>query len=631
MEGTPFGRYRLIELLGRGGMGDVWRAYDADTRRVVALKVLRAHLASDPQFEQRFRREAFAAASLADPHVVPIHSFGEIDGQLYVDMRLIDGQDLQTLLSQGPLPPVRAVKIVEQIASALHAAHRIGLLHRDVKPSNILITEYDFAYLIDFGIARGAEDSGLTGTGQVIGSFNYLAPERLTGHSEDSRADIYALACVLHECLTGAPPFPGRTMERQIAAHISEPPPRPSVLRPGVPVALDAVIATGLAKNPDERYGTTHELTQAAQTAIADPTAVSPAPLPAGPRFPADGGPSPEAATQYRPASPPVEPPAPAKPKPRIAVMTGIAGAVAAVILLGVVAAFAAGRHSDSAAVVTEATTTTTAASTTAGPFTGTYTADVGPSQRLNGAPIDGATASTQTWRVRSMCGANGCVATASRRDDSHTLQDLVFDQVGDSWVAVTTQPGTCRDRPSERFKTFTLRPQPDGRLAGQYVAETPDGCFDQSSLTVTRTGDTDVASLPDPMTDPIRVVSPAEALRGRYHLRRDSQTNRGSQDHDYEVQTHCLRTGDRCISMFHDAETAIALAFASGAWTRSEEWDADGPNCGPNHVKVTGTYPLPDPPQVPIPQLTGRSSQIESSARCTSSDYIETFQRTGD
>jgi len=126
VEGTPFGRYRLVELLGRGGMGEVWRAFDTETQRVIALKVLAEHLASDPQFEQRFRREAFAAAGLANPHVVPIHNFGEIDGRLYVDMRLIDGRDLQAILEDGPLTPGRAVGIVGQVASALHAAHRIG-------------------------------------------------------------------------------------------------------------------------------------------------------------------------------------------------------------------------------------------------------------------------------------------------------------------------------------------------------------------------------------------------------------------------------------------------------------------------------------------------------------------------
>src|SRR6201998_1495560 len=176
LEGTPFGRYRLVELLGRGGMGEVWRAYDTVTDRIVALKVLPLHFAQDPVFQERFRREAHAAAQLDEPHVVPIHTYGEIDGRLFVHMRLRRGRAAQTVLADGPLAPARAVRIIEQVASALHAAHRIGLIHRDVKPSNILIAEDDFAYLIDFGIAHAAGETGLTSTGATVGTWAYMAP-----------------------------------------------------------------------------------------------------------------------------------------------------------------------------------------------------------------------------------------------------------------------------------------------------------------------------------------------------------------------------------------------------------------------------------------------------------------------
>jgi serine/threonine protein kinase len=226
VEGTPFGRYQLIELLGRGGMGEVWKAFDTATQRVVAVKVLPAQLAADPVFEQRFRREAYAAAGLSDPHVVPIHNFGEIEGRLYVDMRLIDGEDLEHVLVRGPLDSDRAVKIIEQVASALNAAHRVGLVHRDVKPSNILLAEDDFSYLIDFGIARGAGETKLTATGNVVGTWPYMAPERFTTGQSDTRSDIYALACVLYECLTSSRPFPGDSVEQQIAGHLTIPPPR---------------------------------------------------------------------------------------------------------------------------------------------------------------------------------------------------------------------------------------------------------------------------------------------------------------------------------------------------------------------------------------------------------------------
>jgi serine/threonine protein kinase len=174
-----FGRYRLIELIGRGGMGEVWRAFDTDTDRIVAIKVLPAHFSDNEDFKQRFRREAHAAARLNTPHVIPIHHYGEIDGRLYVDMRLIEGRDLEAVLADGPLEPARAVRIIEQVAKALHAAHEVGLLHRDVKPSNILLDRDDFAYLIDFGIARAADETRLTKSGNTIGTFQYIAPERL--------------------------------------------------------------------------------------------------------------------------------------------------------------------------------------------------------------------------------------------------------------------------------------------------------------------------------------------------------------------------------------------------------------------------------------------------------------------
>src|ERR1700737_598703 len=257
VDGTPFGRYRLIELIGRGGMGEVWRAYDPTMNRVVALKVLPQNFAGDQVFQERFRREARAAAGLDEPHVVPFHDFGEVDGRLYVTMRLINGRDLQTVLADGPLAPERGVRIIAQVAKALHAAHRIGLIHRDVKPSNILLAEDDFAYLIDFGIAHAAGETGLTNTGAAIGTWAYMSPERLnTGHA-DARADIYALTCVLHEALTGLRPYPGASLEQQIVGHLTAPPPRPSILQFGVPEPMDGVIAKGMPKHPDQRYATT--------------------------------------------------------------------------------------------------------------------------------------------------------------------------------------------------------------------------------------------------------------------------------------------------------------------------------------------------------------------------------------
>ncbi len=340
-------------------MGEVWRAYDTAIDRVVALKVLPANFADDQVYQERFRREAHAAASLNEPHVIPIYDFGEIDGRLFVTMRLVEGRDLQTLLAEGPLQPARAIGIIDQIASALNAAHRIGLVHRDVKPSNILIAENDFAYLIDFGIARAIGETALTSAGAVIGTWAYMAPERIsTGHS-DPRGDTYALACVLYECLTGSQPYPGSSMEQQITAHLTKPPPRPSALRHDLPSELDTVIATGMAKNPDARYPTVSELAEAARAAITvsttGPASMPPAEpmrptqrradvpamaaMPPSPNESATGGMPLSAPTQYRPATapPPWVPapqgaPQPPATKPRKRLMVIIAAA--AVLLI---------------------------------------------------------------------------------------------------------------------------------------------------------------------------------------------------------------------------------------------------------------------------------------------------------
>jgi serine/threonine protein kinase len=222
---TPFGHYQLRELIGRGGMGEVYRAYDTKTDRIVAVKVLPPNMAADETFQARFRRESQAAAGLNDPHVVPIHRFGEIDGRLYLDMRLIEGRNLGTILNdtKGPLDVELAVKVAEQVASALDDAHRAGLIHRDVKPSNILITDRDFVYLIDFGLARTAGEVGLTTAGSTLGTMAYMAPERFEGKPVDPTSDIYALACVLYECLTGVRPYPAESLEQQIAGHMTQP------------------------------------------------------------------------------------------------------------------------------------------------------------------------------------------------------------------------------------------------------------------------------------------------------------------------------------------------------------------------------------------------------------------------
>ncbi len=216
--GLRFGPYQLVRLLGRGGMGEVYEAEDTRKRRVVALKLISQQFSNNEVFRARMQREADLAGRLNEPHVVPIHDYGEIDGQFYVEMRLIEGVSLRAMLTRfGPLSPARAVAIVRQIAAALDAAHASGVTHRDVKPENVLVTDDDFGYLVDFGIARAAADPGLTQTGLAMGTYNYMAPERFGADQVTYRADIYSLACVLGECLTGSPPYPCDSVERLIA------------------------------------------------------------------------------------------------------------------------------------------------------------------------------------------------------------------------------------------------------------------------------------------------------------------------------------------------------------------------------------------------------------------------------
>jgi hypothetical protein len=268
-EGTQFGPYRLLRLIGKGGMGEVYEAEDTVKDRIVALKLLPESVSHDPVFRKRLQREAHSAGRLQEPHVVPIHDYGEIDGVLYVDMRMINGSDLRKILKNfGPMTPARAVAIVRQIASALDAAHEGGVMHRDVKPENVLINRDDFAYLVDFGIANAATDEKLTELGTAVGTYAYMAPERFSGDAVTYRADVYALACVLHECLTGAQPFVGNSIGTVITAHLMQPVPRPSVQRPGIPAAFDQVIAKGMAKKPDDRFASAGDLAMAATDAL---------------------------------------------------------------------------------------------------------------------------------------------------------------------------------------------------------------------------------------------------------------------------------------------------------------------------------------------------------------------------
>ena len=257
--GTELAGYRIEALLGRGGMGVVYLADDLRLKRKVALKLLAGELSGNEHFRERFLSESELAASIDHPNILPIYGAGEIAGQLYIAMRYVDGTDLKQLLRrEGALDPEGALAIVGQIAAALDAAHALGLVHRDVKPSNVLLNLEGHAYLADFGLSR--RTTGETeGTG-LVGTIDYVAPEQIRGEPVDGRADLYALGCLLCECLTGEPPFKRDSEAALIFAHLEEEPPSP----PG----LEIVVAKALAKAPEERYSSGAELVAAAREAL---------------------------------------------------------------------------------------------------------------------------------------------------------------------------------------------------------------------------------------------------------------------------------------------------------------------------------------------------------------------------
>lgn len=273
--------YRIDGQLGEGGMGTVYRATQLSLERVVALKVLTVELSSDAGFRERFRREGLQQAALDHPHIVTVYEAGETENRLFLAMRMVEGPTLKDLIQRRELDDRRALRLLTQVAEALDAAHERGLIHRDVKPQNVLVGAGDHAYLADFGLTKAHDDAGMTETGQFVGTIDYISPEQARGDHATARSDVYALTAVLYECLTGEVPFVRATEERALLAHLSEPPPRASEARSDLPSAMDDVIAAGMAKDPAERPASAGELMLQARRALSAAGQAPGAPAPA--------------------------------------------------------------------------------------------------------------------------------------------------------------------------------------------------------------------------------------------------------------------------------------------------------------------------------------------------------------
>jgi predicted Ser/Thr protein kinase len=277
--GSTIAGYRLEAVLGHGGMSVVYIAEQVRLGRKVALKLLAPRLSADEGFRERFEGEARRAAETEHPNIVPVYDAGEAEGRLYIAMRYVEGRDLRRVIaSDGPLSPKRTLFLLEQVAAALDAAHARGLVHRDVKPANILIEDgSERVFVTDFGIAKRVASRGLTRTGDFLGTVDYAAPEQIEGGEVDARTDVYALGCVLYECLSGQRPYERETEVAVMHAHLSQPPPKLTTVRPELTEALDAVIATALAKEKDARYASSSDLVADARAAaLGDAPATRP-------------------------------------------------------------------------------------------------------------------------------------------------------------------------------------------------------------------------------------------------------------------------------------------------------------------------------------------------------------------
>jgi serine/threonine protein kinase, bacterial len=627
--GELFAGFTILRILGAGAMGTVYLAAHPRLPRQDALKVLSAELTADPQYRERFLREADLAASLSHPNILGIHDRGEYEEQFWISMDYVAGTDAGRLVRDhhsGGMPLNDALAIITAVGSALDYAHQRGLLHRDVKPANILLdSQTRRIFLADFGIARRIDDiSGLTETNMAVGTVSYAAPEQLKGEPLDGRADQYALACTAFHLLTGAPPYVDSNPAVVITKHCMSPPPSLEQRRPEL-AGLDPVLARAMAKAPADRFASCREFATALQHHLSPQSVHFHTPPPEQPPTqPSQVAAASAIGTGVQRVS---------RSKARLAALVVIPLLVVAAVVIGGVTLL--GHRSQVGTANRTGNAPSAMAKANANSFTGTYRADYGPGTDLEGKPVAGAPPMTGTWDVRSTCGPSGCVATASYVGGSGIVlvSNLVFDQVGGSWTAVGLGSTPCNNAPAEVWVVFTLQPQPDGTLSGETTRSTTNSCSTgKRSVTFTRTGDPDLAKVPDPAALPPRAASPSTALHGRYHetITYANGNSAPGQD-DLSVRTECLRTGERCMSLFHAPDGVVPLVFSGGKWTRDDEGTVPCNLGGTVHIKLTAEYPLPDPLQDPIPLLTGHGSNVTTGSACTGGDFEDKFERTGD
>ena len=267
-KGDMVAGFRIDGVVAEGGMSVIYRATQESLKRTIALKVVPPELSGDPDFRERFRREGALQATIDHPHIVSVHEAGESEHGLFLAMRLITGPTLKDKIYEGKLDPRSTVVVLSQVAEALDAAHEVGLIHRDVKPQNVLIGEGDHAYLADFGLGKAVDEAPLTATGQFMGTIDYVSPEQARSEGVTARSDVYQLAAVLYECLCGVVPFDRPNDAAVLFAHITEPPPRLAESCPNLPPRLGDAISSGMAKNPADRPATPGELMEQAREAL---------------------------------------------------------------------------------------------------------------------------------------------------------------------------------------------------------------------------------------------------------------------------------------------------------------------------------------------------------------------------